>query len=60
MKGKRDIKSAAVLTVFDISKMTDQGRRDIILWLRNQIKNIQKYHKNPGFASRWTARYLYK
>jgi hypothetical protein len=53
-------KSAAILTVHDISKMTPSGRKAIITWLRQQIENIQKYHKKPGFASRYTARYLYK
>jgi hypothetical protein len=53
-------KSAAILTVKDISKMTPKGRKDIIAWLKSQIENIQKYHKKPGFASRYTARYLYK
>lgn len=53
-------KSAAILTVFDISKMTAKGRRAIINWLNSQIRNIELYHKKPGFASRYTARYLYK
>ena len=53
-------RSAAILTVFNISKMTSKGRRDIINWLKGQTANIEKYHKKPGFASRYTARYLYK
>ena len=52
-------KSAAILTVHRISDMTPKGRKDIIKWLESQIDNIKKYHKNPGFASRYTARYLY-
>lgn len=57
---KSKVKSAAILTVYDISKMTLKGRSSIIKWLKNQISNIQKYHKKPGFASRYIARYLYK
>lgn len=56
-------KSAAILTVFDISGMTPKGRNSIIKWLKNQINNIQKYHHvkgKPGFGKRYTARYLYK
>lgn len=56
-------KSAAVLTVYDISKMTPTGRKAICDWLRQQISNINKYHHvkgKPGFAARYTARYLYK
>ena len=53
-------KRAATLTVYKIGKMSAQGRKDIIGWLQSQIKNIQKYHKNPGFASRYTARYYYE
>ena len=59
---KRKEKSAAVLTLHDVSRMTTAGRRSIIRWLNNQIKNIQKYHHvngKPGFAKRFTARYLY-
>lgn len=56
-------KSAAILTVYNISKMTSKGRKNIIDWLKNQIKNIQKYHHikgKEGFAKKYTARYLYK
>ncbi len=55
-------KSAAILTVYGISDMTSKGRRDVVKWLNNQIKNIQKYHHvkgEKGFAKRYTARYLY-
>jgi hypothetical protein len=53
-------KSAAVLTVHRISDMTPKGRRSVIAWLKQQVSNIEKYHKDPGFASRYTARYLYR
>lgn len=56
-------KSAAILTVYDISKMTPSGRKAIVQWLKNQINNIQKYHHvkgKEGFGHRYTARYLYK
>lgn len=52
-------KSAAILTVFNISEMTEKGRAAIIDWIRQQAIYIRKYHKTPGFASRYTARYLY-
>jgi len=57
-KNMKKEKSAAILTIKDISKMTPKGRKDIVNWLRQQISNIQKYHKKPGFASRYTARYF--
>lgn len=53
-------KSAAILTVYDISDMSPKGRRDIINWLKKQISNIEKHHEKPGFAKRYTARYIYK
>lgn len=53
-------KSAAILTVYDISNMSPKGRNAIIKWLKQQISNIEKYHKVPGFSKRYTARYLYK
>lgn len=56
----KKVQSAAILTVKDISDMTPKGRKDIINWLLGQIKTIQKHHKKPGFAKRYTARYLYK
>jgi predicted dithiol-disulfide oxidoreductase (DUF899 family) len=56
---KKKTKSAAILTVYDISKMTPKGRADIIAWLRLQVSYIKKYHKKPGFAKRYTARYYY-
>ena len=52
-------KSAAILTVHKISEMTPKGRKAIIRWLKRQVENIEKHHKDPGFASRYTARYLY-
>ena len=57
---KRKPKAAAVLTLHRISDMTPKGRRDIIRWLQKQIGHIRKYHKNPGFAARFTSRYLYR
>ena len=56
---KNKVKSAAILTVHDISDMTPKGRRSIIKWLRRQADDIEKYHKVPGFSKRYTARYLY-
>ena len=59
----KKVKTAAILTVYDISEMTPTGRKAICDWLRQQIKNINKYHHvngKKGFAKRYTARYLYK
>lgn len=52
-------KSAAILTIYDISNMTPKGRKAVLGWLKRQIKDIEKYHKVPGFSKRFTARYLY-
>lgn len=66
MERKRSMKkekSAAILTIFDISKMTPKGREAIINWLKQQVNNIKKYHHvngKEGFAHCYTARYLYK
>lgn len=60
MPKKKGSKSAAILTVYDISKMTFHGREAIVAWLTTQIRNIRRYHSKPGFAKRYTARYLYK
>lgn len=58
MKIDKKEKSVAILTIYNISEMTTKGRKDILNWLKAQVKNIEKYHKNPGFAGRYTARYI--
>ena len=51
-------KSAAVLTVFRVSEMTPNGRRDILRWLQRQMRFIKRDSKQ--LAKRYTARYLYR
>ena len=57
-------KSAAILTIYRISDMSPNGRREIIKWLLTQIATIEKYHHvnggKAGFPKRYTARYLYR
>lgn len=57
---KKPKTAAGILTVHRISEMTEARRRDIVAWLRDQIRMIQRYHKKPGFAARYTARYFDK
>lgn len=51
-------KSAAILTVKDAPIMTKRGRKQIAAWLRRQAKFLESH--GPEFASRFTARYLYR
>ena len=51
-------KSAAILTVKDAPKMTPRGRKQIATWLRRQAAFLESDGKR--FASRFTARYLYR
>lgn len=57
---KKKEKSAAVVTVFDASKMTPAGRKAIAKWLRGVSETLLKYGIKPGFAKRWTSRYIYR
>lgn len=60
MKKQKEVKekSAAILTIFGVRKMTKEGRRDIANWLHRQAKFLQDYPNQ--YAPRFTARYLYK
>lgn len=51
-------KSAAILTIHNASDMSPKGRKQIVAWLQNQIKNIEEYHAQ--MSKRFTARFLYK
>jgi len=54
-------KTAAVLTVFGVAKMSLKGRIEISNWLLRQADFLKYNHKyNPKEpAKRWTAKYLY-
>lgn len=51
-------KSAAIITVKDAPAMTKRGRKAIASWLRRQAGFLEKH--GPEFASRFTARYMYR
>ena len=51
-------KSAAILTIKDASDMTDEGRKSIATWLRQQAKDLLKYGDDYNGTMR--ARYLYE
>lgn len=52
-------KSAAIVTIFSAPAMTDEGRRAVAEWLREQAKGLIKYGKDYT-TKRFTARYIYK
>lgn len=52
-------KSAATLTIKDAGKMTTQGRKDLVAWLRRQVSYFLKYGEKYT-DGRFTARYLYR
>lgn len=54
---KKSLKSAAILTIKDGDKMSRDGKRRIVSWLKKQIKFFEKYSKE--LAPTFRARYLY-
>lgn len=52
------MKSAAVLTIKDPTKMTKAGRRLIAGWLRRQARHF--IAKGDRYAKGFRARYLYE
>lgn len=65
-KSKRNDKSAAILTIFDIGKMDLAGRKMIARWLRDKANMVVKEgaarldNGKSAFASRFTCRYIYE
>lgn len=53
----RKSKTAAVITIKDIQKMTPAGRRMIYNWLVKQAKFLLTNHKE--LAPNFRARYIY-
>lgn len=51
------IKSAAVLTVKEPSRMTPTGRKHIANWLRHCARNLVKH--GSKLSKQFRARYLY-
>ena len=51
-------KTAAIVTVFNLSDMTPAGRKRIAKWLRSRADVVEK-HGDVQFAGRFTQRYLY-
>lgn len=51
-------KSAAILTIKDASMLTPTGRKALVAWLRKQAHFLDRH--SSEYASRFTARYLYK
>lgn len=54
---KPSLKTAAIVTIHDASKMTPRGRREIAKWLRSRAALLEKEHAH--LASRFTSRYYY-
>lgn len=50
-------KTAAVVTVYDLNKMTVAGRKKIAKWLRSRANVVEKH--GDLYAKRFTQRYLY-
>ena len=57
MASTRPKNSAASLTIWEASQMSDKGKKAIAEWLRQQAKNLLKDGKN--YSKRFTARYMY-
>lgn len=57
-KNVKSEKSAAILTIFDVAKMTPAGRKNIAKWLIQQAEFVLMDGKY--FTSRYTGRYIYK
>lgn len=55
MKTKHKV--AASLTVYEISNMTQRGRKNICNWLRRLARDITA--EPEAFSKRFRARYLY-
>jgi hypothetical protein len=51
-------KSAAVLTIKDADKMTEEGRRSVAKWLRRQARFLEEH--GTDYSTRFRARYLYQ
>ena len=51
-------RSAAILTVKDAPRMTQEGRKAIAAWLRKQAGFIETH--GTELATRFRARYLYR
>lgn len=52
-----NLKVAATLTLHRPSEYSPRGRRQIVTWLKRQIKTLQTEHQNLDW--RYTARYYY-
>lgn len=50
-------KTAASFFVYDADKMTDEGRRHIATWLRQQANFLVKH--GHDYAPKFRARYMY-
>ena len=57
MSKPKQIKSAAILTIKDASKMTSKGRCEIAEWLIKQSKDLMEY--GDEYADTCRMRYLY-
>lgn len=55
---KKSPKSAAVITIKAPGKMTQRGRRDIIKWLRDRAKHLEKHGKDYTEGT-FTGRFFY-
>ena len=58
MVKKREVKSAAIVTIQAPGKMSDKGRRDIAKWLRMHANYLLRHGKEYT-KGRFTGRYLY-
>jgi phage-related minor tail protein len=54
---KKNLKTAAVLTIKEIDQMTPSGRRTLAKWLKKQADFLVRHSKE--LAPTWRARYLY-
>ena len=57
-KGGGNVGIAAILTIFDASRMTAVGRRSIAAWLLKQAFYLVAYGQE--YAQTYTGRYRYR
>ncbi len=50
-------KSAAILTIKEAHNMTEQGRKEIAKWIRDQADSLEQHGEN--YSKKFTGRYLY-
>lgn len=57
-KRKRNVNTAAIITIHGPGRMSARGRRDIVAWLRRHASHLAK-HGSQYTDGRFTGRFIY-